>query len=190
MDHATAGSRVAHRLPIARRGRHLCREPEIPRVSIEPAWGWQWEAIGIPGGVPDECYAGLPSVSPKEKPFHRLRRRLCDGRPQADFRAEFGRYFVCEAKDWAKAAGFAEFAKFCRVLDSVKAKFGILFAKSGISGRGSGDDATREQMKVFQDRGIIILVVDESDLQAVADGRNFISLLRSRYESVRLDLEA
>jgi hypothetical protein len=110
--------------------------------------------------------------------------------PQADFRAEFGRYFVCEAKDWAKAAGFAEFAKFCRVLDSVKAKFGILFAKSGISGRGSGDDATREQMKVFQDRGIIILVVDESDLQAVADGRNFISLLRSRYESVRLDLEA
>jgi len=45
-------------------------------------------------------------------------------------------------------------------------------------------------MKVFQDRESLSLVVDESDLHAVTDGRNFISLLRSRYESVRLDLEA
>jgi hypothetical protein len=112
---------------------------------------------------------------------------------QTDFRAEFGRYFVCECKDWDKdPAGFSEFAKFCRVLDSVKSKFGILFSKNGISGASSGDDATREQMKVFQDRGIIIIVVSESDLREIAnpDGRNFISLLRSRYESVRLDLEA
>ncbi len=107
---------------------------------------------------------------------------------QMDFRAEFGRYFVCECKDWQAPAGTTEFAKFCRVLDSVKAKFGILFSKHGISGRGSGDDAAREQLKVFQDRGIIIVVIDESDLSEIANGRSFISLLRSRYESVRLDL--
>jgi hypothetical protein len=83
-----------------------------------------------------------------------------------------------------------EFAKFCRVLDSVKAKFGILFSKNGISGKGSGDDAAREQLKVFQDRGVVIVVIDERDLKEVAGGRNFISLLRSRYESVRLDLES
>ncbi len=110
---------------------------------------------------------------------------------QTDFRAEFGRYFVCECKDWANPAGFSEFAKLCRVLDSVKAKFGILFSKNGISGKKSGDDATREQMKVFQDRGIVIVVVEESDLREIANlnGRNFISLLRSRYENLRLDLE-
>ena len=108
---------------------------------------------------------------------------------QTDFRAEFGRYFVCECKDWQAPAGITEFAKFCRVLDSVKAKFGILFSKRGISGKGSGDDATREQMKVFQDRGIIIVVVDEADLQEIANGTNLVAVLRSRYENVRLDLE-
>lgn len=110
---------------------------------------------------------------------------------QADFRAEFGRYFVCEVKDWKKPAGFSEFAKFCRVLDSVKARFGIMFSKSGLSGKKSGDDATREQMKVFQDRGVIIIVISEQDLREVAKpgGRNFISLLRARYENVRLDLQ-
>lgn len=109
---------------------------------------------------------------------------------QMDFRAEFGRYFVCECKDWQKdPAGFTEFAKFCRVLDSVKAKFGIFFSKKGISGKASQDDAAREQLKVFQDRGIVIVVIEESDLRGIANGRNLISLLRSRYEGVRLDLE-
>jgi len=109
--------------------------------------------------------------------------------PQTDFRAEFGRYFVCECKDWEKPAGFSEFAKFCRVLDSVKAKFGILFSKKGISGKRAGRDATREQMKVFQDRGIIIVVIDELDLQDIAAGKSLLTILRARYESVRLDLE-
>jgi len=50
----------------------------------------------------------------EEKPFYRLRRVCAMEGAQADFRAEFGRYFVCEAKDWAKSAGnFSEFAKFC-----------------------------------------------------------------------------
>ena len=46
-------------------------------------------------------------------------------------------------------------------------------------------------MKVFQDRGVIIVVISEQDLREIAKpgGRNFISLLRSRYESVRLDLQ-
>lgn len=86
-----------------------------------------------------------------------------------DFRAEFGRYFVCECKDWRVPAGTTELAKFCRVLDSVKTKFGILFSKHSISGKGSGDDAAREQLKVFQDRGIIIVVIDEPDLNDIAN---------------------
>ncbi|HTS48293.1 MAG TPA: hypothetical protein VMH05_10145 [Bryobacteraceae bacterium] len=109
---------------------------------------------------------------------------------QLDFRGEFGRYFVCECKDWREPAGITEFAKFCRVLDSVKARFGILFSKHGISGKKSGDDAAREQLKVFQDRGVVIVVIDETDLREIASGRNLIPLLRARYESVRLDLES
>jgi hypothetical protein len=105
-----------------------------------------------------------------------------------DFRSEPGRYFVCECKDWAEPADFTTLAKFCRVLDSTKSCFGILFSKNGITGTGRTSDAAREQLKVFQDRGMIIVVVDESDLCLVADGANFISLLRTKYAAVRLDL--
>jgi hypothetical protein len=105
-----------------------------------------------------------------------------------DFRSELGRYFVCECKDWNRPADFTTMAKFCRVLDSVKSKFGILFSSHGISGTGRGRDAERELLKVFQDRGIVIVVVDRPDLEQVANGANFVNMLRSKYERIRLDL--
>ena len=109
--------------------------------------------------------------------------------PIADFRAELGRYFVCECKDKEDdKASFSEIAKFCRVLDSVKAKFGIVFSPTGHSGAGRAVHADREIMKVYQDRGIVIVVVDREDLVRVAGGANFVTLLREKYEIVRLDL--
>jgi hypothetical protein len=106
---------------------------------------------------------------------------------EVDFRSELGRYFVCECKDWTHAADFTTMAKFCRVLDSFKAKFGILFSRAGISGDGSTTYAAREQLKVYQDRGIVVVVLSLVDLEAVAAGKNLISLLRKRYEAIRLD---
>ena len=105
-----------------------------------------------------------------------------------DFRSEFGRYFVCECKDWDKPADFTTIAKFCRVLDSVKSRFGILFSASGISGQGKTKYAERELVKVFQDRGMVIVVIDLHDMNQIADGKNLINLLRTKYETVRLDL--
>lgn len=107
---------------------------------------------------------------------------------EVDFRSEFGRYFVCECKDWGKPADFTTLAKFCRVLDSVKSRFGILFSKRGISGKGKTKYAEREQLKVFQDRGMVIIVIDHNDLKHVGNGGNLINLLRTKYERVRLDL--
>lgn len=108
--------------------------------------------------------------------------------PNIDFRSELGRYFVVECKDWKSPVGFSDFAKFCRVLDSVKSKFGIIFSRKGITGEGGYSDAKREQQKVFQDRGMVIVVVNEYDLVYVSTGGNFIALLRNKYEKVRLDL--
>ncbi len=81
-------------------------------------------------------------------------------------------------------------AKFCRVLDSIKSRFGILFSKLGISGEGKNKDAALEQLKVFQDRGMVIVVVSQKDLKQLVAGANFISLLRTKYERVRLNLAA
>jgi hypothetical protein len=107
-----------------------------------------------------------------------------------DFRSEFGRLFVCECKDWASPADFSAMAKFCRVLDSTKARFGILFSKMGITGTKHDEDATREQLKIFQDRGLVIVVIDIKDLTAIAQGDDLIAMLRSKYEAVRLDLRS
>lgn len=107
---------------------------------------------------------------------------------EVDFRTELGRYFVCECKDLNKPADFSITAKFCRVLDSTKCTFGILFSTKGITGSGRGTYAEREQMKIYQDRGLVIVVLDINDFHFLADGGNFVTLLRDRYERVRLDL--
>jgi hypothetical protein len=101
---------------------------------------------------------------------------------------ELGRYFVCECKDWKSPADFTVMAKFCRALDSIKSRFGVLFSKNGLSGVSNSQFAAREQLKVFQDRGIVIVVIDEQDLRSVASGATLTQLLRRRYEAVRLDL--
>ncbi len=108
---------------------------------------------------------------------------------EADFRSELGRYFICECKDWNKVANFSVIAKFCRVLDSVKSKFGILFSKKGISGYGKSIYAEREQIKVFQDRSMVIVVINQEEIEQIAEGANFINLLKEKYEKVRLDLK-
>jgi hypothetical protein len=108
---------------------------------------------------------------------------------QVDFRSELGRYFVCECKDWQSPADFTVMAKFCRVLDSTKSRFGILFSKNGITGAGDSEFAEREQLKVFHDRGIVIVVLDLSELEQVAAGANLTALLRQKYETVRLDVQ-
>jgi hypothetical protein len=107
-----------------------------------------------------------------------------------DFRSELGRHFVCECKDWGKPADFSVMAKFCRVLDTTKSRFGILFSSKGITGTGKTKDAEREQLKLFQDRGIVVVVLNLTDLKRVANGMNLITLLRNKYETVRLDLQA
>ena len=105
-----------------------------------------------------------------------------------DFRSEFGRYFVCECKNWIDSADFTVVAKLCRVLDSVKSKFGILFSTNGITGQQNTTAGYREILKVYQDRGIVIVVIDSNDLHKLASGESFIEILRSKYETVRLDL--
>jgi len=107
---------------------------------------------------------------------------------QTDFRAELGRYFVCECKDWRRKPDFTSMAKFCRVLDSIRSRFGILFSRKNITGLKRLSAAAAEQLRILHDRGIVIVVIDEEDLDRIANGANFITMLRSRYETVRLEL--
>lgn len=108
--------------------------------------------------------------------------------PGLDFRSELGRYFLCECKDWKEPAGVTVIAKSAYFLDAVKSRFGILFSKTGISGDAKMKDAEHELLKAYSNRGIAIVVIDKNDLERLAKGDNFLSMLRSRYEKVRLDI--
>jgi len=158
---------------------------------------WLLSQLGSPDGTALEFLADyLMSCMPGCRTRRRARSGSTDydvvcsmEGSEVDFRSELGRYFVVESKDWAEPAGFTTMAKFCRVLDSSKAKFGILLSKNGISGVARTTDAAREQLKVYQDRGIVVVVLSLEDLGSIAEGASLIALLRKRYEAVRLDLQ-
>jgi len=157
-----------------------------------------WDSVGDPSGKTLELLADyLLSVITGCRTYRRRRSHSTDydivcslDGVDLDFRSELGRYFVCECKDWTRPADVTAFAKFARVLDSTKSQFGILFSRKGITGAAETRYAAREQLKLFQDRGVVVVVVDERDIGAVIDGYNFIALLREKYEAVRLDLIA
>jgi hypothetical protein len=105
-----------------------------------------------------------------------------------DFRSEFGRYFICECKDEKDPVNITSMAKFAYMLQSIKAGFGIMFALKGISGENKQVYAARIPLQVYSDVGTIIVVVDKKDINDVSKGRNLITLLRKKYEQVRLDI--
>ena len=73
-------------------------------------------------------------------------------------------------------------------MDSAKVNFGILFSKNGISGEGKAKDADRDRLKVFLDRGLVIIIISHDDLVKVSNGESFLNFLRKKYEGVRFDL--
>ena len=105
-----------------------------------------------------------------------------------DFRRELGNYIICECKNWKKPADFTTVAKFMRLLDSTKCQTGVLFSKNGLSGAGRNRYGEREIIKYFQDRGKVIIVVSEKDLNNINKGSSFITLLKNKYEKIRFDL--
>jgi hypothetical protein len=111
----------------------------------------------------------------------------CEG-SSLDFRSELGRYFLCECKDWKGPADVTAVTKFSGILRAAKCKFGIMFSKQGVTGSRRTTDAERALLKSFQQDDVAIAVVSEADLQRVVSGANFIAMLRSKYEQIRLDL--
>lgn len=109
---------------------------------------------------------------------------------ESEFRSEFGRYFVCECKDRTDPASFTDVAKFCRVLEGMKSRFGIMFSRKGITGQGKRQFAELEIMNLFKETGIVVVVIDQQDLDAVLRGESFISRVRTKYERTRLTLQS
>jgi hypothetical protein len=99
-----------------------------------------------------------------------------------------GNMVICECKDTEDPTDFTQIAKLCRVIDSVKAKAGVVFTRQGVSGETGTKYGYREILKVYQDRGIMIAVFDDNDLEKLGQGANFYRMLIDKFRQIRLDL--
>lgn len=108
--------------------------------------------------------------------------------PPSGFRSEEGKCLIAECKDWARKADVGVMLRLAAAMDAARSGIGLLFSTEGISGQDEERWAAREQQKFFQRGGKIILVVEPGDIERVAQGVSFLSILREKYEALRFDL--
>lgn len=108
----------------------------------------------------------------------------------------FGPYIPVECKNWTKSVGAEQVNHFLAKIQFHDCHCGIMLAKNGISGRGDSDserqadrkNADLTVLKAFHRNGIIMMVLNAKDLEAVVRGEsNVLSLLVREYERIRFD---
>lgn len=101
---------------------------------------------------------------------------------------ELGRYCLIECKNWSSPVGVAPVRDFLGKLRKAKTQLGILFAKNGITGEGTGLDALREIQSAYDRDGTFLLVFSLADVKQIESGTDFIALLDQKSDSLRFDL--
>lgn len=98
-----------------------------------------------------------------------------------------GRHFLVECKNWGKSVGVRDVGYFLYRMRLTHARFGVLFAKTGITGDETNEKDARSLIrKAFHEDGSICAVLDESDLKSLSDGQlSFWPILLERIERVR-----
>jgi len=98
-----------------------------------------------------------------------------------------GRHFLVECKNWEKRVGVRDVGYFLYRMRLTHAKFGVLFAKTGITGDEANERAAHSLIrKAFHEDGSICVVLDEDVLASLTDGQSsFWPILLDRIERVR-----
>lgn len=98
-----------------------------------------------------------------------------------------GRHFLVECKNWREPVGVKDVGYFLYRMRLTHAKFGVMFARRGITGDENEETAARSLVrKAFHEDGNICIVVREEDLEHLASGHlSLWSMLLERIERVR-----
>ncbi len=105
--------------------------------------------------------------------------------------AALGDYILAECKNWETRANGQVVREFAGRLRAAKCKTGVLVSKSGITGDPSEGDpqgATRTILKEFSSDATAVLVLNETDMENLANANMTLALLLlERFERVRFD---
>lgn len=108
--------------------------------------------------------------------------------PASDLTTELlGRHFLVECKNWEKPVGVSDVGYFLYRMRLTHAGFGVIFAKSGITGAVYDEKAARAIVrKAFHEDGSICVVLTGDDLVSLATGLStFWPILLELIERVR-----
>ncbi len=122
----------------------------------------------------------LPSVRTSKAEIDRIIRNYSDHPLLRDL----GRYILIECKNWTDPVGAPVLRDFKAKVEDHRCYSGILLSRHGITGEGV-KDAKGEIRDAYKVRGISIIVITESDLEEIANGKNPISILEKKYEEVK-----
>lgn len=94
------------------------------------------------------------------------------------FLDEWTHSMVVECKNWAEPIGAPLITVLAGKAEKSRSNVAILFSRKGITGTSG---ALGEVRNCYSIKGIAILVLDEADLQSLAEGGNLIEILRKRW---------
>lgn len=104
----------------------------------------------------------------------------------ATFVQEWGSYLIIECKNWEIPVGSKEISRLGDNIDKAGCKVGVLFSKKGVTGRSNNDrDAVREIRSQYERYRRIIIVFSEKDLNEIAEGKNFLTMMEKKYRDLR-----
>jgi hypothetical protein len=98
-----------------------------------------------------------------------------------------GRHFLVECKNWEETVGVRDIGYFLYRMRLTHAHFGVIFAKSGITGNEDQEKAAYSLIrKAFHEDGNICVVISNEDLTCISQAEStFWPLLLEKIERIR-----
>lgn len=96
-------------------------------------------------------------------------------------------FIFVECKNWSTSVGKIHIDSFLSKAKRSQVKVAILFTMKGITGEGNDEESRNKDLAdakaaIFAEtERVVTLVFVENDLERIANGENFINILRQKY---------
>ena len=98
--------------------------------------------------------------------------------------------FNVECKNYNKKIDVTWVGKFYSLLSTCSQKFGLIFSKKGFTSKSKWTDAKGLAKKILLKDGIYILDINLKHLKDLANGKNFLDIIRDEKDALDLDINS
>lgn len=98
--------------------------------------------------------------------------------------------FNVECKNYNKKIDVTWVGKFYSLLSTCSQRFGLIFSKKGFTSKSKWTDAKGLAKKILLKDGIYILDINLKHLKDLANGKNFLDIIRDEKDALDLDINS